>query len=199
MAQVGKIEWEDSPSAEQRVRRWTIVRAPEKGKASFLCLSGKLVGCRTHFFGNRTVPCLGRLCAACEAGKEWEWHGYLACVRGGTKAREIVEIRGAVGGQIHDEYCKRRSLRGMMFSLRRNEQRSNGRVVVDFTGWADDMKQYEEVEGLRKILCTMWRVDERYAPDLLMPQTGLVIAKTGTDVADVAPTTTHSAHDQSID
>jgi hypothetical protein len=104
-----------------------------------------------------------------------------------------------VGGQIHDEFCRRRSLRGMVFTLGRAEKRANGKVTIKIETAVANMDEFEDSPSLKKILCTMWRIDEKYAPDLLLPRKEIAIAKTGTDSADVQPPRTDQKHDLGLD
>jgi len=75
----------------------------------------------------------------------------------------------------------------MVFSLSRAEKRSNGKVTIRIESAVANMEEFEESPALRKILCTMWRIDEKYAPDLLLPKKEIGIAKTGTDAAYIGP------------
>ncbi|KKL63923.1 hypothetical protein LCGC14_2170260, partial [marine sediment metagenome] len=53
-------------------------RTPGPGTLTATVTCERLIGCPTHFYQRRTVPCEGDACQACSEGYPWRWHGYIS-------------------------------------------------------------------------------------------------------------------------
>lgn len=112
-----------------------IVRCNEKERfqVRFVCLSEAVFGLNIHF-ARRSAVCLAPThpCEHCDAGRKWEWKGYLPATDLGLSKRFLVEITNGVNPEIDRFLELWKSLRGRYITLTRPSGHANGRLAIDF-------------------------------------------------------------------
>ena len=110
-----------------------IMRTPANGKLLLMITSEDLIGCPTHWFGGRTVPCEGETCVACAAGYPWRWHGYMAGLLAQGRRAVLAEFTAQACEQIIAYRDAQGTLRGGQLTAQRHRNRHNGRVLLNIT------------------------------------------------------------------
>jgi len=107
-----------------------LIRTPAPGKLIAICTSPKLVGCPTHFWRMRTIPCEAPNCEACDNGVPWRWHGYVSAVNIKSNEHFIFECT-AQAAETFTQFTERHgSLLGCTFEATRLGDHANGRVLL---------------------------------------------------------------------
>ena len=105
------LQFSSQPPMESTRSAFRLVRTPSKGKLALFITSDSLLGCWTHFFGGRTVPCTGDKCEACQALASTRWHGYVAALEVKTAEPVVFEITGGGAEQLAAYRAKHGTLR----------------------------------------------------------------------------------------
>lgn len=123
--------WKKDPpkSGDQPALRLT--RTPSPGNLIAIVLSDDLIGCDTHFWSGRTMPCEAPECAACREGVPFRWHGYLGCCDPQTRSLFIFEMTARSAEYFKDYRKGYGSLRGAKFRASRWKKTPNSRVVIE--------------------------------------------------------------------
>ncbi len=107
-----------------------IVRTPANGALCAIVTSPDLLGCYTHYFKGRTVPCEGEGCEACSNGLPYRWHAYQTCVTSKDHLHCLFECT-AQAAENFTEYRKAHgTLRGCFFEAKRMHNKPNGRIII---------------------------------------------------------------------
>jgi hypothetical protein len=107
-----------------------IVRTPTVGQLTGIITCPDIVGCATHFYQRRTVPCETPNCDVCAAGIGWRWHGWVSCILASTQEHVLFEMT-AEGSEYLRRYRDTNiSLRGCLFCASRVAPRPNARVTI---------------------------------------------------------------------
>lgn len=139
---------------------YRLIRTPAGHPLVAHVISDNLVGCNTHFVGNRTIPCEPPHCDACESGIAWRWHGYLAILIDATSEIAIFEVTARASKAFSDYYKRHGTTRGAHFKAVRLNARPNGRVLVQVKP-ADLQKiALPPVLPVEKLLCHIWNIPE---------------------------------------
>ena len=105
-------------------------RTPPDRPLTAIIISPDLIGCHTHFWGGRTVPCEDENCPACAENMPSRWHAYVACYDPRTQETFIFETT-AKGAQALENYRDSfGTLRGCLFSAARPKRRKNSKVEI---------------------------------------------------------------------
>ncbi len=135
-----------------------LVRTPTKNPLHGIVTSENLVGCPTHFFHNRTVPCEMQGCEICGAGHSWRWHGYLACVERVTNEHVLFEFTAQASEAFRAYFKKYDTLRGCLFQAVRGGQNYNSRVSIQVKPADLSCRELPNSLDLVVLLCHIWNV-----------------------------------------
>jgi hypothetical protein len=124
------IAWSDSVPHEARKRTYTLKRCPTAGRLFGIVTVDNLVGCYTHWYGGKTVPCQSPECKPCKEGVPKRWHSYVAAWNPKSNEEFLFECTGQ--GAEYFEHFRSISgtLKGCLFVSERLGSRHNGRVVI---------------------------------------------------------------------
>lgn len=137
-----------------------LLRTPPAHPLTGYVLSDNLTGCRTHFTGNRTIPCEAPDCDACNSGVPWRWHGYLAVLLESTQETIIFETTAKAAQAFAAYYQRYGTTRGCHFKATRANARHNGRVIIQ-TRPADQAKiALPSAPPVERLLCHIWNIPE---------------------------------------
>lgn len=120
----------DAPPESAHGPGLRLRRTPAPGKLTAIVTCEKLIGCPTHFYQRRTIPCEPDNCPACNAGHPWRWHGYVSAVDAKTHEHFIFEMTAQAAEPFTDYAKRQHTLNGCLFEASRLGDHSNGRVLI---------------------------------------------------------------------
>jgi len=118
------------PPSDERAYALPLARTPANGKLRGIITTNDLVGCATHWFGGRTVPCEDTECKACLEGVPWRWHSYVAAILSNTRLHVLLEFTAQATESLINYRTAHGTLRGCLIDCHRHRNRHNGRVIV---------------------------------------------------------------------
>lgn len=120
-----------TPPEDPRGFALPLVRVPAGKTIVAIVISEDLIGCPTHFWGGRTVPCEEVDCVPCSEGVSWRWHSWLAAWSPNNDSTFLFESTR----RITDVFCGYReihgTLRGCHFRAQRRTSARNSRVNIE--------------------------------------------------------------------
>lgn len=116
-----------------------LIRTPANGKLVLAIVSEEMIGCPTHWYRGRTVPCEAVDCQACNDGYPWRWHGYVIGMQTAGRRLVLFECTAQAAEEINKYRTINSTLRGCILTTARHRNRHNGRVIV--TTQAGDLAQ----------------------------------------------------------
>lgn len=138
-----------------------LIRTPATRALLAHVLSDRLIGCNTHFVGNRTIPCEKPTCPSCQSGVSWRWHAYLAVILDATQETVIFETTAKASEAFVAYYERHGTCRGAHIKAQRVNGKHNGRVVIQCKP-ADLAKVHlPQSPHVDKILCHIWNISEQ--------------------------------------
>lgn len=150
----------NAPPADQTPHNYDLVRCPPAGKIVACITCPDLVGCPTHFYRGHTIPCEPPLCAACQEGLPWRWHGYVTIYTDKSHFHQLFELTAPAAEPLTAYREQHGTLRGCVLTASRISPRPNGRVRI--TTRTADLTNIvlPEPPDLRLILATLWNMPE---------------------------------------
>jgi len=150
--------WNNKPPEDLGRSGFRLIRTPTAHPITAHVLSENLVGCNTHYVGNRTIPCEAPHCDACESGIAWRWHGYILILIAATQETAIFEMTAKASAPFAEYYERTRTLRGCFFKAQRLNGRTNGRVLIQ-TKTVDLARiVLPPPIPVEKLLCHIWNI-----------------------------------------
>ena len=153
------ITWSGRPRRDDEPRNFQLVRTPRSGTIRGIILNPGLTGTGTHYYGGRTVPCLGSKCKACEDGASPRWYGYLPIWNSSNDRIAIAEVPDAAADEIDRYHARHNTLRGSILTLRRQGSRPNGRVVADVVPGSIDQSRLPSAVDVQQCLEKIWGIN----------------------------------------
>lgn len=161
--------WSPVPPPSDPDSAFSLLRTPADRPLAGIVTSHNMIGCETHYWGGRTVPCeavrdpaTGSLdsspCPACRELQGKRWHGYLAAYNAVNRTPFIFEFtqRAAVAFQQYFE--AHGTLRGCAFQASRPKPGPNTRVEI-ITKPADLNKwPIPQPPNLIRAMSVIWRL-----------------------------------------
>lgn len=148
----------NTPPVDPRGVGLTLKRCPTYGAITGIVTSSDLLGCPTHFFGGRTVPCETQNCEPCLNGVPWRWHSYCSCWSQSNKIHFLLENTARATEPLVQYRDAHGSLRGCLFRAQRMNARPNARVYIE-TKPADLEKIHlPDAPDLAKVLSIIWNI-----------------------------------------
>lgn len=144
------------PPPSDRPKNLKLVRTPIKGNLTAMVLSDEILGCNTHFWGGRTVPCEAPNCPACDDGSPTRWHGYLAIWLPNDNIKLLYEFTEGVADTLLQYRKANGTLRGCRIVASRARAVPNGRVLLKTS--SVDLSKYPvpPAPDVAKLLLHMW-------------------------------------------
>lgn len=135
-----------------------LIRCPVMRPLVAIVTSADLIGCATHFYGGRTVPCTGEDCEAHLNGVPWRWHTYVSIWVPTAKRHLLFESTARASEpfilfrKAHD------SLRGCLFQAARVNSRVNARVYIETKPADLEALTLPDAPDLMKVLSIIWNI-----------------------------------------
>jgi hypothetical protein len=144
---------------QQQGRTLDIVRTPAPGAYQAIVTCEQMVGCPTHFFHGRTLPCQEPDCPACDEGTAWRWHGYVTCLNTKTNEHQLFEMTAQASEEFKTYNERHGTLRGCQFHASRAGGRTNGRVNIRTKPIDLKTLTLPKAPDLIKCLCHLWNIN----------------------------------------
>jgi hypothetical protein len=110
---------------------FALKRTPTDKPFRAIVTSTEFIGCDTHFWGGRTIPCEKPDCPACNAGMPYRWHAYLACILPQTHEHVIFECPQLAAKTFEEYTLAHGALRGCLFIATRPKKAANSKVCIN--------------------------------------------------------------------
>lgn len=136
----------------------SLLRTPANGRLIIAVTSDELVGCPTHWYGGRTIPCEAENCPACRDGIAWRWHGYLSGLVHTTRRLVLAEFTAQACETITQYAEAQGGLRGAILTSQRHRNRHNGRVIVNLVPGDLSVMQLPPAPDILKALAMLWNL-----------------------------------------
>jgi hypothetical protein len=135
-----------------------IVRTPTGKPLTAIITSRNLLGCNTHFFKGRTLPCETPTCEACLQGSPWRWHAYLACWNPATGEHFLFETTAAASEAFAAYRSRYGTLRGCKFRASRSTTSKTGRIKIECVPADLARTTIPEEPDLIRVLSVLWNL-----------------------------------------
>ena len=152
--------FDSTPPADLGRSGFRLIRTPAGHPLVGHIISDSLVGCRTHFNNQRTLPCESPNCDCCESGIAWRWHGYVLLLLDATQEVVIFECTARSSESIAAYHQRHGTTRGAHMKASRVNGRNNGRVLIQCK--PADLQKITLPPALpvEKLLCHIWNIPE---------------------------------------
>jgi len=121
----------DTPPADPRGPSYQIVRTPTGQPLVGIVTSENLVGCFTHFWKRRTMPCERENCEACQSGIPFRWHAYISAILSKTRAHVLFECTAQAAESFVTYREAHGTTRGCLFTASRMNYAPNARIIIN--------------------------------------------------------------------
>jgi len=138
--------------------RLHLRRTPANGSLTAIVTCHRMIGCPTHWYGHRTIPCEPPDCPACKEGHSWRWHGYLTALNVNTNEHFLFEMTAQAADPFTKYFENHHTLRGCLFVAERLAHHHNGRVLIRYK--TADLAQVKlpDPPDLIACICHIWNV-----------------------------------------
>lgn len=150
--------WSNTPPTEASKPGFPLLRVPRGTRTTYLCTADDLVGCYTHFWGGRTVPCEDNDCKACHEGIPARWHAYLSVLEAGTLRHSLLETTAGPALTLCEYRNTYRTLRGCRILAYRTGSGINGRINFHCTPADLSKVAMPPAPDVLRLLATVWRL-----------------------------------------
>lgn len=123
-------QFSDTPPRNPKGVSFQIVRTPAGQPLIGIITSENLVGCFTHFWKRRTMPCKHPECDACKSGIPFRWHAYQSAYLTKTHAHVLFECTAQAAERFVEYREAHGSIRGCLFQASRANSAPNARLII---------------------------------------------------------------------
>jgi len=161
------LDLSHEPPPDSTDRPFPIQRVLASRPLQSIVTSKKPLGCSTHWWGSRTVPCTRPDCAACAAGSYFRWHMYLTCFDHKSQLHFLLELTAAASAPITEYGRVHGTTRGCGIRCSRIPAVANGRIHIQTTPTDPTRYPIPEEPDLAKLLSRLWNIplNEIRTPD----------------------------------
>lgn len=135
-----------------------LLRCPAGRPLNAIVTSDDLIGCPTHYWGGRTMPCEQDECKACLEGVPWRWHSWLGAWSLKNHKSFLFESTARVTDIFTEYRDKYRTLRGCKFRANRRTNAVNSRVYVECQPADLDGISLPPAPDLIKCMSIIWNI-----------------------------------------
>jgi len=137
---------------------YDLRRTPPDKPIRAIITSDDLIGCYTHFWTGRTVPCEAPDCPACNAQSPARWHCYIAALESGTRDHFIFECTAKAAQPLLSWREAHGTLHGCFFTAHRPKRRRNARVEIICKPIDLTKVNLPKAPDLIKAMSVIWRL-----------------------------------------
>lgn len=144
----------------------TLMRVKPGRPIRGICASPHLLGCWTHWFGGRTIPCNPPDCPACAQSASRRWHAYIHLYSPTTHHSAILELTSLAARELEAYVEQHHTLRGALLDVQRSNHRPNSTIIL--TATPADLQRFNLPPPLDipAALERMWEVNVKRAETL---------------------------------
>lgn len=146
------------PPADPRGPALQLVRTPTHVAFKAIVTSDDLLGCFTHFWRGRTLPCDVDDCEACRQGMPFRWHAWVSCWTPKPARHLLFEMTAQAAETFVQYRDANEGLRGCEFTAWRPSRKPNGRVYVTTRKGPLFDHQLPKAPNLIQCLSIIWHV-----------------------------------------
>lgn len=144
------------PPKDPRGRSLTLLRCPPFKPMVAIVTSLDLVGCPTHFYGGKTMPCEETKCKPCLEGIPWSWHSYVAAYDHVAKLHFLFESTARASEPFKQYRDANGTIRGCLFKAQRTHQRANAQVRIETRPADLEKYQLPDPPNVENLLSIIW-------------------------------------------
>jgi len=150
--------YSNTPPTDPRGRAFQIVRTPTGKPLVGIITSEDLVGCYTHFWQRRTMPCERDNCEACGNGIPFRWHCYQSAYLKTTHLHCIFECTAQAAEQFVEYREAHGTIRGCLFTASRMNYAPNARIIITTRPANLAEIQLPKPPDICKVLAILWNL-----------------------------------------
>ena len=144
--------------AKTENRGYDLTRTPSDGQLKGLITCHDLIGCYTHWWGGRTVPCEDDNCEACKANTPSRWHCYLSLLLTKTFDHILFECTGKAALPLIEWRDEHGTLRGAFMTAWRPKRRHNARVEILLKPYDTSQLKFPPAPDLKRAMPVIWQL-----------------------------------------
>lgn len=150
--------WQTTPPDTPTGNGLPILRTPAGREIQAAVTCHEVLGCPTHYYQGRTIPCEEPDCPPCKEGNPWRWHGWVTAINHQSGHQFLFEFTAQASEPFTQWFKEYGSLRGCLFRAKRLGHRSNSRVHL--TTKPLDMTKHPlpDAPNVRKLLSVIWGI-----------------------------------------
>lgn len=154
-------KYSNTPPNDPRGYALPIVRTPAGRKFQAIITSEDLIGCNTHFWGGKTVPCEAPDCEACKNGMPYRWHAYCSAVLHPQGLHVIYEVTALAAEALVTFRHSNGTLRGCAIEAYRWKGSANGRVIIKCERTSRTLDSLPKPPDLIHCLSIIWQLPDK--------------------------------------
>lgn len=154
------LKFSNTPPDDPRGHALPIVRTPAGKKFAAVITSDDIVGCNTHFWGGKTVPCEVPDCEACKNGMPYRWHAYCSAVLQPSGLHVLYETTALAAENLVTFRRSNGTLRGCLIDAYRWRGSANGRVIIKCERTSQALDTLPPEPNLIRCLAIIWQLPE---------------------------------------
>lgn len=153
-------KYSNVPPKDPRGYALPIVRTPAGRKFRATITSPDIIGCNTHFWGGKTVPCEAPECEACRNGVPFRWHAYCSAILHPNNLHVVYETTALAAENLVLYRKSHATLRGCLIEAYRWRGAANGRIIIHCEPSAQAPDTLPTPPDLTKCLAIIWQLPE---------------------------------------
>lgn len=144
--------------AKTENKGYDLRRTPPDKPIKGIITSDNIIGCYTHWWGGRTVPCEDDGCEACKNNTPARWHCYLSILEAGSRDHFIFECTGKAALPLQEWTKTNGKLRGVLLTAHRPKRRRNARVEIILRPHDCQGIVVPEAPDLMRAMAVIWQL-----------------------------------------
>jgi hypothetical protein len=150
--------WSNKPPAVEKHLAFQLQRTPQDRPLCGIVTSEDMIGCNTHYWGGRTVPCEAPNCKACNESMPYRWHAYMSVYSEKSREHFLFEVTARAAVAFEQYRMAHGTLRGCLFNAVRPKRAKNSKVEI-ITKPADLTKYHiPDPPDLIKAMSVIWQL-----------------------------------------
>lgn len=151
-------QWTNEPSDMEAAPNLDLWRVPTTGEIRATIISHRIVGTATHYYGGSTKPCTGDECKACLEGLQPREYFWCVCLHRTSGAMFILELTGRAAEPLARAFQARRTIRGLIISVKRTNKKSNGPQKLTIEGQLTERDEMPRAPNVMMALHKIWKL-----------------------------------------
>lgn len=150
--------WQRTIPAEDKKSGYRLERTPPDGTFTGIVTCTELVGCYTHYWGGRTMPCERPDCPACNSNSPTRWHAFLSSWNPSTHDHVIFQCTAKAAAAFEEYQASHGTLLGCAFRAHRPKRRRNAQVVIDCRPADLTKLRLPQAPNIMQAMAVIWQI-----------------------------------------